>query len=271
MRNDPFLHFLLLGAGIFGLNHYLDERTRFTQISITQKQVRTLENNYRLQHGDRPTSLQLQALVDNFIREEIFYRQALRLRLDEDDRIIRRRLVQKYEFLQQDIVAPAEPTASQLLEYYRQHADRYLRPETVTFRHLYFSTDARGDGGARDAAQAFASSLHLRGATPAATPGDQFPGAVDFSAVSREELRRIFGSEGLAEELFRVDLNRWSDPMQSGFGWHIVYVTSRQTAVVAPFSEVLESVRADYLDAERNRLNIKAFEQLRESFQIVRE
>lgn len=271
LLREPFLHFVLLGAAIFGLSYSLDERARFTCITITQDQVRSLADNYRLQYGGIPTPPQLQALVDNFIKEEILYRSALKLGLDVNDEIIRRRLVQKYEFLQQDLATPAEPTESQLRAYYRQHPDRYLRPETVTFTHVYFSPDARGDSGARDAAHALASNLNRLGATRAADQGDRFPGTADFAAVSREELGRVFGRDGLADAIFSVELNHWSVPLRSGFGWHAVYVTYRQPAKETPFDVVRDNVRLDYLDAERGRRNTQAFGKLRENFRVVRE
>jgi hypothetical protein len=265
------LHFVLFGAVIFAFSHYLKERDRFTRITITQAQVDGLADNYRLQYGGFPTRQQLQGLIDNFIKEEIFYRQAQKLGLDVNDQIVRRRLVQKYEFLQQDLATPAEPTETQLREYYRQHPDRYLRPETVTFTHVYVSPDARGDSGARDAAQVLASNLNSLGATKAIEQGDRFPGTADFAAVSCEELGRVFGREGLAQAIFSVELNHWSAPLRSGFGWHTVYVTSRQLAKQTPFAEVRENVHLDYLDTERNRRNTEDFGKLRESFRIVRE
>ncbi|MFL6603938.1 MAG: peptidyl-prolyl cis-trans isomerase [Steroidobacteraceae bacterium] len=214
---------------------------------------------------------QLRAIVDNFIKEEILYRQAKTLCLAVNDEIIRRRLVQKYEFLQQDLATPVEPTESQLREYYRRHSDRYRRPETVTFTQVYFSPDARGDGGARDAGQELASNLNRRGATRAADQGDQFSATADFAAASRDELRSVFGREGLAEAIFSVEINHWSAPLRSGFGWHTVYITSRQPAAEASLDEVLKSVRLDHLGAERDRRNMEAFRKLRESFQVGRE
>jgi peptidyl-prolyl cis-trans isomerase C len=81
----------------------------------------------------------------------------------------------------------------------------------------------------------------------------------------------VFGRDGLAEAIFSVKLNHWSAPLRSGFGWHTVYVTSRQPATEAPFDEVRKNVRLDYLDAERDRRNTQAFGKLRESFRVVRE
>jgi len=271
LARDPFVHFALLGAAMFGVNHYLEERARVTRITITSEQLRRIADKYFLQYGGLPSQQQLSGLADNFVKEEIFYREALRLGLDVGDEIIRRRLVQKYEFLQQDLATPAEPTESQLRTYYRQHPDKYLRPETVTFRHIYFSTDLRGENGAREATQELASNLNLRRVSRAVEDGDRFAGMSYFAAVSREELGRVFGKDGLAEVIFKVAPQQWSAPLRSGFGWHTVYISARQPSREAPFDEVRQHVRLDYLDSERNQRNAEAFAKLRESFKIIRE
>lgn len=271
IAREPFFHFILLGAAMFAINHHLEERSRFTQITITREQVRGIAENYRLQYGGLPSPQQLEALVDNFAKEEIFYHEALKLGLDGDDEIIRRRLVQKYEFLQQDLATPAEPTQSQLLDYYHQHLDQYRRPQTVTFTHVYFSPDLRGENGAREAAQALGSNLNFQGLSRAVDQGDRFPGTYDFAALSREELARVFGKEGLAEAIFNVEANHWSTPLRSGFGWHTVYVSARQPGRQAAFDEAREDVRRDYIETERNRRNDETLVKLRKSFEIVRE
>lgn len=268
---EPFGHFLLLGAALFALNHYLEERSRFTRITITPDQVQGIAENYRLQYGVQPSPRQLDSLVDSFVREEIFYHEALKLGLDRDDEIIRRRLVQKYEFLQQDLATPAEPTESQLRDYYERHSEDYRRPETVTFTHVYFSPDGRGDIAAQQAAEALASSLNLQGVTRAVDQGDRFPGTYDFAGLSRDELGRVFGKEGLAQAIFTVEPNHWSPPLRSGLGWHTVYVSARQPGRQAAFEEVRRDVRRDFIEAERERRNAEALAKLRRSFEIARE
>jgi peptidyl-prolyl cis-trans isomerase C len=271
IAREPFVHFVLLGAALFFVNHYLEQRSRYTRITITRQQVQGIAENYRLQYGGLPSVQQLDALVDNFIREEIFYHEALKLGLDSDDEIIRRRLVQKYEFLQQDLATPAQPTESQLLDYYHQHLDQYRRPRTVTFTHVYFSTDGRGDVEAREAAQALASSLNVRGLSRAVDAGDRFPGAYDFAALSRDELARVFGKEGLAQSIFDVETDRWSQPLRSGFGWHTVHVSARDPGRQATFDEARDDVRRDYVEGERNQRNAATLAKLRRTFEIVRE
>ena len=271
LLHEPFLHFLLLGSLLFALSHYLDERSRLTRITITRDQVRRIAEGYRMQYGNLPAATQLDGLVDRFVEEEIFYREALKLGLDREDEIVRRRLAQKYEFLQQDLSTPAEPTETQLRAYYVQHLDQYQVPARITFTQVYFSPDQRGEEGARDFADKLAASLNRRGNTPTVDQGDRFPGSNAYAGLSREDLARVFGEKGLTQEIFSIEPNHWSAPLRSGFGWHTVYVTAKQPSQEAAFDDVRQSVRLDYNEAERNRRNIEALAKLRTHFVIIRE
>jgi hypothetical protein len=271
IAHESFVHFILLGSALFAVNHSLEERARFTRITITRDQVQGIVDNYRLQYGDLPSPQQLDSLVDNFIKEEVFYHEALKLGLDTDDEIIRRRLVQKYEFLQEDLATPSQPTDSQLGDYYHQHLDRYWVPQTVSFTQVYFSSDLHGDDGARAAAVEAANNLNSRGIPRAVDRGDRFSGAYDFASVSGDELARVFGKEGLAEAIFAMEPHRWSAPLRSGLGWHTVYVSALRPGRQAAFDEVRADVRRDYVAAERERRNADNLAKLRKSFQILRE
>lgn len=268
---EPFFHFLLLGAVLFGVNQYLEVRSRFTHIAITPQLVQALAENYRLQYGSLPTQQRLDALVEARIREEVFYHEALRLGLDQDDEIIRRRLVQKYEFLQQDLDVVGEPDEQALRTFFAANQQRYRRSSTVSFSHVYFSADKRGEAGARADAARVAAALAMQGVSRAPDEGDPFPGPTDFASVSQAELGRVFGREGLASSVFTLATNRWSDPIASGLGWHVVYVSSNEPARTPAFEEVRDVVRRDYLDAAQAKRNDAAYEKLKRSFVIERE
>lgn len=268
---EPFLHFLLLGALLFAVNEYLEERSRFTRITITQDVVKGIAANYQLQYGMAPSAQQLDSLVDEYIREEVFYHEALKLGLDRDDEIIRRRLVQKYEFLQQDLALEQNPTQEQLKAYYAQHSGDYRTPARVSFTQVYFSTDSRGEEGAKVDAERVAATLRERGVARAVEEGDRFPGPTDYAAASGEELSRVFGKEGLATDIFRVAPNRWSEPIRSGLGWHLVYVSEYRPAQFAMFEQAEDTVRRDYLEAVRSTRNADVYAKLKRGFVIVRE
>jgi len=141
IAREPFFQFVALGALLFTASEYLEERANFARIDISRDQIEGITNNYRLQYGASPTAEQLNGLVDQFIKEEVFYHEALRLKLDRDDEIIRRRLVQKYEFLQQDLGTPQGPSEADLRAFYESHAKNYEIPERLTFSHVFFSID----------------------------------------------------------------------------------------------------------------------------------
>jgi hypothetical protein len=268
---EPFFQFVALGALLFAASEYLEARANFARIDITRAQVEGITNNYRLQYGASPTAEQLNGLVDQFIKEEVFYHEALRLKLDRDDEIIRRRLVQKYEFLQQDLGTPGDPSEADLRAFYRLHTKNYEIPERLTFSHVFFSIDRAGDNAARARAELALTKLNERGATRAPDSGDGFPGAFDYAGATPTQIRRAFGSSSLSEEIFQIAPGHWAGPFRSGFGWHLVYVTAQEAAGVAAYEDAQEAVRRDYLEAERGVRNAAALENLKKHFTIVRE
>lgn len=271
LLSEPFLHFLALGAVLFGVNQYLEYRSRFTHITISPQVVQSIAENYRLQYGSQPTPQGLDALIQARIREEVFYHEALRLGLDREDEIIRRRLVQKYEFAQQDLEVVAEPGEQTLRAFFDANAYRYQVPGAVSFSHVYFSADARGEEGARADAARVAAALAARRVSRAPDEGDPFPGPTDFARASQTELGRVFGREGLASGIFALEANRWSEPIASGLGWHIVYVNSREPARSPSFDEVREVARRDYLEAAQLKRNEEAYQRLKRGFVIERD
>jgi peptidyl-prolyl cis-trans isomerase C len=268
---EPFVHFIVLGALLFAFNEYLQARANFSRITITRDDVAGIITNYQLQYGITPAGEQLQSLIDQFVREQVFYHEALRLGLDRNDEIIRRRLVQKYEFLQQDLDIAREPSQAQLVAYFNAHLAHYRLPAKLNFTHVYFSPDIRGDDGARAAALRLRTQLLASGESRAAATGDSFPGSTDYVALAQADVARVFGSGELSERIFKLPAGEWSPPLRSGLGWHLVYVNAVQAARDAGFDEVAEAVRRDYLDAERSRLNAEAFARLSRKFTIVRE
>jgi hypothetical protein len=268
---EPFFQFLALGALLFAASEYLEARSNFARIDISRTQVEGIQNNYRLQYGASPTPEQLNDLVDQFIKEEVFYHEALRLKLDQDDEIIRRRLVQKFEFLQQDLGTPKEPSEADLKAYYQAHTKNYEIPERLTFSQVFFSVDRSGDDAAKARAERALAALNQQRVTRAPDSGDSFPGAVDYSGVTPTQVRRAFGASSLSEEIFRSAPDAWTGPLRSGFGWHLVFVKSHEPAGIASYEAVQDAVRRDYVEAERGIRNAQALESLKKHFSIVRE
>ena len=139
------MHFLLLGALIFGAFKFISGETiEPGKILITQGRIESLEIAFSRTWRRPPTASELEGLIRDYVREEVFAREAVALGLDKDDTIIRRRLRQKLEFVSEDVAAHAEPTDEQLRAYLKEHADAFRGDRRFTFRQVYLNPQQRG-------------------------------------------------------------------------------------------------------------------------------
>lgn len=265
---EPFVHFVLLGLLIWlGVELWHADHTRYI-IYAGPTQRERIATNYERQFGGRPTQQQIQGMMDRYVRDEIYLREALALNLDKDDEIIRRRLLQKYEFLRTDLAVPEAPDEATLQRWYEKNKAKYAIPERVAFSHIYFSADSQGEEAAKLRASDALPELMRSRLTRAPDRGDAFPGPTDVSALSAEEANRLFGESELTQELFKVPVEQWSGPFRSGYGWHLVYVSQRIASEVPPLAQVEDQVRADYIDEQRNLINERNFQTLRAKYTV---
>jgi peptidyl-prolyl cis-trans isomerase C len=270
VAREPFFQFIALGSLLFAASQYLDQRSSVPRISVGPREVEGIKVNYRLQYGASPSDEQLKSLTDRYIEEEIFYREALRLKLDENDEIVRRRLVQKYEFLQQDLASPTPPTENELRAYYAEHRGAYEIPERLSFSQVFFSVDRAGDAEARARAGRALAVLRRSHATRAPELGDSFPGETDYIASTPTQIRRAFGSSEFTDQIVNLPSGGWSEPLRSGLGWHLVYVEAVEAAGLAPFEDVRDRVERDYLEASRASHEAQAYARLKQHYRIDR-
>jgi parvulin-like peptidyl-prolyl isomerase len=207
--------------------------------------------------------------MDRYVTEEIFVREGLALNLNENDEIVRRRIAQKFEFLQTDLAAPKEPSAAALKAWFSQNQSHYISAPSVSFTHVYFSADRDGDAAARARAAATLKTLRAEKRARAPQLGDSFPGPADVGSLTPDAAERLFGKSQLSEELFTLPPGQWAGPFQSGYGWHLVYVTDKKAPQLPSFDEVRAKVHDDYMDGERGRLNAATFEKLRSKYTVV--
>src|SRR6476661_334962 len=149
---EPFLHFLLLGVLIFIAHRFLSKRVDDgpQRIVITQGQITSIIVGFSRTWQRPPTREELEGLIRDRVREEVYYREALAMGLDRDDPVIRRRLQQKLQFVTDDVAAPAEPTDAELSEYLKTHADVFRVDRRLTFDQVYLDPAKHGERLARD-------------------------------------------------------------------------------------------------------------------------
>jgi hypothetical protein len=257
---EPLVHFLVLGGLLF---LYFEWRggsggPGSSRIVITQGLVDHLAAGFARTWQRAPTEAELKGLVDDYVKEEIATREAMTMGLDRDDTVIRRRLRQKLEFLAEDAVDQQPPTERELRDWLAAHPETYRAEGRVALTQVFFGTERRGSGSGRDAERALE---RLRDARPDADPsalglGDPslLPPQLPLAPLS--EVVRVFGA-GFAGAVGALPPGRWSGPVPSPFGLHLVRIDERE----APSSPIFEDVRPllerDFL-AERRRTQLQA-------------
>ena len=149
LLREPLVHFLLAGGILFGLSALFGQSFgvggNSNRIEVTADRIQQLRETWTRQRGAPPTRRELDSLIEDFIREEVLYREAIASGLDQGDTIVRRRLAQKVEFLAQSVASTVEPSEAELQAFFDDNAERYRIPEQVGFSHVYFSGSNRGD------------------------------------------------------------------------------------------------------------------------------
>jgi hypothetical protein len=269
LAREPLLHFALLGAAIFGVHAWTSPAPRADArqtIEVPAGQVERLAEVWRRQWQRPPSEDELRAVVEQHVREEMLYRQALALGLERDDSMIRQRLAQKVQFLSEDVAAPAEPDEAALRRFFEERAATYVEPPVLTFSHVYFGRERRGPAVAADAKLALAALARDPEKAPAL--GDPFVLPFEFVRTSTVDVASQLGEE-FAAALRDVPLGTWQGPVESAFGVHLVRVTERAERRRPDLAEVRSAVLRDYRRTKRDEANRRQLEALRASYRIV--
>jgi peptidyl-prolyl cis-trans isomerase C len=271
VAHEPFFQFIALGLLIWLGLAYVESMNQRYVIHVGSAQLQRLAIAYQQQYSQPPAAEQLRQLVDRYITEEIFLREGLALNLDKDDEIVRRRIAQKFDFLQTDLAVPAQPAPDVLESWFQVHQLRYVTPSRVAFTQIYFSADRDGDDAVQARARRVLLQLLASRTRRVLNVGDSFPGPTSLGALAPDAAERLFGKSELSEKLFTAPVGQWFGPVRSGYGWHLIYVTQKKPSEVPHLDVIRSRVLADYLEEQRQILNAQTFEKLRAKYRIVHE
>ena len=256
---DPLVAFLIAGAAIFYLASLFAEDDIPYSIDVGEQDLRRITDQWSMQMRRPPNELEMAGLVEQFVKEEIYYREAQRLGLDANDTIVRRRMVQKLTFLTEDIATAIPPSEEELRTFYQNNVDDYRLPRRFSFRHRYFSTDRRSDAEA-DASAAL---------TEPEVIGDPFMLQREYALRSEREIGDLFGRE-FAAALAELDTSdQWQGPIQSAYGWHAIRLSEIADETVRPFEAVRDRVAVDAQQAARDAANEAYYDDLKARYSIT--
>jgi len=272
LLREPLVHFMFIGAVIYLLYGVFaepvpeaDDKT----IVVTVGEVEWMKTAWQKRWNRLPTAAEFDGLIQQYIKETVLYREALTMGLNKHDQVIRRRLAQKLEFLAKDLVALTPPTEAELQTYFDEHQDRYQEPVLYTFTQVFIDPDKRGDTTLDDA-EAIKASLIAKGDAvedPGAL-GDNFMLQNYYPEKDRVEIQKQFGS-GFTESLVELSPGQWHGPVLSGYGVHLVYISSINEPPPPVFAAVRERVVQDWTTDRGEELNAQFYASLRDRYTVV--
>ena len=274
MIREPLVHFLLIGAGLFLLFGLKGNPASLSggqsgpltaRIVITQGDIDQMIALFGKTWQRQPTEEEIKGLVNEFVRDEIYYREAIAIGLDKDDAVLRRRLRQKMEFIFEDISSGAEPTDKDLATFLKKHSEKYLIDPQMSFRHVYVNADKRGKSADADARQILAQLNE--GADPDSV-GDPLLMESEILLAPLWDIRKQFGDQ-FSRGLLMLRQGRWEGPLRSGFGLHLVFIKKRVGGRLPELNEVREMVKRDWMFERQKELKDAAYAKIRERYTVV--
>ena len=270
---EPLLWFLMIGAAIFVTQGMWSNDNAEYRINITQDDVARIRSQWEAQSSQPLSEQALGAFIDQHVQEEMLYREALRLGLDRHDVIIRRRLIQKLQFLIEDVAETADPTDAALRQFFANHQAQYVLPARISFSHIFFNPERRS-GDVRRVMHTTMTRLNDRqrdtplSATEWASSGDPFMLRQTYTDRTQSDIANLFGST-FAAALFKLQADQlWQGPLGSGYGEHLVKVERFTPARSMVFEEARKSVIKDFLHVRRKQTNQDFMKRLESKYHV---
>ncbi|HIG43818.1 MAG: peptidylprolyl isomerase [bacterium] len=254
---EPLLWFVILGAIIFAADSYLSARP--DQVIVDTAVRSRLATLWQTQTGKPATNEELESLIENWVREEVLFREAKQLGLDRDDSIVRRRLVQKLSFLVEEVDGEDDPILA-VENYYRENIEIYSLPVRYSFSQIFFSDASLADE--LQSALADGGENHWRDL------GETSMLNASYVNRSEKEVMASFGREFTAH-LDDLQSGRWIGPIKSSFGFHLVRLEQIRQKEAAPFATIEKRVRADYQRAKTDAALATYYQDLSEKYDVV--
>jgi parvulin-like peptidyl-prolyl isomerase len=263
---QPLLHFVLLGLAAFALYSFAvpqqgDNKTIIVDRDTILTYMQSRARYFRPEGADSMLAAlhpdELQRLIDGF---------------DQNDNVIRRRLIQKLDFINSDLSSQiAVPTEDDIKAYFESNRDKYVSPATVTLAHVFFNQETRGWDQANVAALEVQKDLNQREAPfhEATRHGDRFYYQVNFVEASRDLVQTYLGQD-VADAAFREDSREgaWLGPYDSQYGYHLITIADRVPERSLDLAEVRAAVEDDVRREAIQTVKDEVLLRVKESYDI---
>ncbi len=252
---EPIVHFLAAATALFlyfaWVGEPADPASRTITLTREDRAAMALQWERTMQRP--PTDAELDALVDIFLREEVLYREAIRLGLDRDDMVVRKRLANKMDYLAASMAETSAVSDAVLAAWLQQHPERFAPDVRYSFDQMYFAERAA-------AAEALADG---------AAKGESISLPTTFDNASRSDVEGRLGRAFTATLDTLEPGSAWTGPVASGFGWHLVRLRAREAGEAPALSEIRAEVEADWRSSTEAQRKKDAYELLRSAYRVT--
>jgi hypothetical protein len=265
LLREPLLHFLAIGGLFFIVFTAVNGNSEAPAnvIVIGPERIDQLAAGFSSVWNRMPTDQELDALIKEDVREEVYYRDAVRIGLDRNDALVRRRLRLKMEFLIDTSADLLEPAAGELETYFAANEQNYQFEPRLAFEQIYL-----GEAPGPESIAETLSVLQSDPATDLSKLGQRallLPGQLGLS--SSDAVYGVFG-KGFFEQLAKLPQGVWRGPISSTYGLHIVRILDGLPSRTPPLSDVRDDVLRDWKIAKAQEVRDRDYAERRERFVI---
>ena len=270
LLKDPLLHFLLIGAALFLVFGLIKSPAGIEEnrIVITSGDIEALQANFARTWQRPPTESEVSGLIEDRVRDEIAYREAVAMGLDQGDSVIRRRLRMKMELIVEDVAGLSPPTDEDLETYLGEYRESFRQQPQVSFMHVYLNSDKRGARVEEDAREIL---TRLSAAGIDADPesyGDPSMLPKELPLYYIKDIGRLFGVD-FSRQILEVKPGAWTGPVWSSYGLHLVYVRERIEGRDPKLDEVRKEVEREWSALRRKEFKQATYKKLRERYTVT--
>ena len=265
LLGEPMLHFLLIGIALFGAYRWMSPGdSGGGRIVITQGVVDDLVTQHVAARGREPSTTELNHLIESYVRDEILYREGVRLGLERDDLVVKRRVRQKIEIIAEEDASTRVPTDADLSAYLTANQARFVQPAILTFEQVFIGESTSRPAVVR-AAAVTGEALRKGGDPEELGKPTLLPRRM--TRTPADLVARDFGAS-FAAGLEIVKVGEWVGPIDSSFGAHYVRVSDRTPAAAPQLATVRDHVVREWENERRQRARNDAYTRMRGEYQV---
>lgn len=255
---EPYIHFLFVGLLLYLYYQRIHPSSlskKKESIVIEHSKIENINQTLSKQLGRELHPSELNLMIERLYFEKILLHEALDLKLEQKDREIQRKLITQMR----QILTPVavEPSEEQLYHYYQKHRDDYGITHQISFAHIYFKEKQQRD------IKSFVEMLNLKSIEPqnAMQYGDKFAQGNQISSWRQSQVKQLFGKY-FAKQIWRLQRQRWYGAIRSRYGYHIVFITQKQSQEFYSFDEVEDRVYSDYMQEQKDEALLSSYKKL---------